>query len=224
MMIYLCEKCFNHCFPDGHEELTVGGLGGKRCMRCGAWCVTRNDYHVLSGNTKLTVDELNRYCHKPTKQECMNLSLPNITELRENEIFVFGSNLSGYHGAGAAKTAMKWGAIFGQPFGLQGQTYAIPTVGVRLQRILRPDEIRVYVDDFIKFAKEHPELTFLVTEIGCGLAGHEPKDIAPLFEGAKELDNVYLPQRFLEILFPPEHDKWQSTNDSSSSTQTIGKP
>ena len=97
-----------------------------------------------------------------------------ITELSDNEVFVFGSNLEGLHGGGAARLAMKWGAVWGQGVGLQGQTYAIPTMhgGV--------DEIRPYVDDFIAFASSHPDKRFLVTEIGCGIAGFRPKEIAPL--------------------------------------------
>ena len=85
-----------------------------------------------------------------------------ITELQPNEIFVFGSNLSGMHGGGAALLAhRKFGAIWGQGVGLQGQSYGIPTMqgGV--------ETIRPYVDEFIEFAKQHPELIFLVTRIGC---------------------------------------------------------
>ena len=89
-----------------------------------------------------------------------------ITELGENEIFVFGSNLAGAHGGGAALLAYrKFGAIWGQGVGLQGQSYGIPTMqgGV--------ETIAPYVDEFIEFAKAHPELTFFVTKIGCGIAG-----------------------------------------------------
>ena len=89
-----------------------------------------------------------------------------ITELGENEIFVFGSNLAGAHGGGAALLAYrKFGAIWGQGVGLQGQSYGIPTMqgGV--------ETIAPYVDEFITFAEAHPELTFFVTKIGCGIAG-----------------------------------------------------
>ena len=117
-----------------------------------------------------------------------------ITELLDNEIFVFGSNLEGLHGGGAARLALKWGAIMGQGVGLQGQTYAIPTMhgGV--------NEIKPYVDEFIAFAKLHPDKRFLVTEIGCGIAGFKPEEIAPLFEKAMDVENIYLPQRFLNII------------------------
>ena len=112
----------------------------------------------------------------------------NITSLAPNEIFVFGSNLSGMHGGGAAWVAYrKFGAIMGQGVGLQGQSYGIPTMqgGV--------ETIRPYVDEFIGFAKSHPELTFLVTRIGCGIAGFDDAEIAPLFEAAHEIDNIVLP-------------------------------
>ena len=108
---------------------------------------------------------------------------------------MFGSNLEGAHGGGAALLAFrKWGAIWGQGTGLQGQTYGIPTMhgGV--------EEIRPYVDEFIRFAKEHPELTFLVTEIGCGIAGFRPEEIAPLFRDAVPVENIHLPERFWNIL------------------------
>ena len=116
-----------------------------------------------------------------------------IDELEPNEIFVFGSNLEGMHGGGAARKAYKdFGAEWGQGVGMYGQTYAIPTMqgGV--------ETIKPYVDDFIEFAKEHSELDFLVTEIGCGIAGFTPREIAPLFVRAisEDIRNIYLPERF----------------------------
>ena len=114
-----------------------------------------------------------------------------IDSLKDNEVFVFGSNLAGMHGGGAARVArLRFGAVMGQGVGLQGQSYAIPTMqgGV--------ETIRPYVDDFIAFAQAHPDKQFLVTPIGCGIAGFEPEDIAPLFEGAKEVKNISLPESF----------------------------
>ena len=111
-----------------------------------------------------------------------------ISELKPGEIFVFGSNLRGMHGGGAAYAAYrKFGAIMGQGVGLQGQSYAIPTMqgGV--------ETIRPYVDECIAFAKAHPELTFLVTRIGCGIAGFTDDEISPLFEKAHNVDNIVLP-------------------------------
>lgn len=123
------------------------------------------------------------------------ISSSRITELKPDEIFVFGSNLEGLHGGGAAYLAYrKWGAIWGQGVGLQGQTYGIPTMHGG------PDAIRPYVDEFIKFAQVHPELKFLVTEIGCGIAGFTPEEIAPLFTEAIPVENIYLPERFWHIL------------------------
>ena len=116
-----------------------------------------------------------------------------ITELKENEIFVFGSNLQGMHGGGAARLAYdKFGAIWGQGVGLQGQSYGIPTMhgGV--------EAIKPYVDEFIEFAKSHPELTFLVTRIGCGIAGFRDEEIAPLFKECIEIDNIILPRTFIQ--------------------------
>ena len=124
----------------------------------------------------------------------------NIIELKENEVFVFGANTLGKHGKGAAKQALKWGAIYGQAEGLQGQTYAIPTKDKTIRKTLSINEIKIYVDRFIEFAKNNKEKIFLVTEIGCGLAGLKPKDVAPLFKDVKNIYNVYLPERFWENL------------------------
>jgi len=120
----------------------------------------------------------------------------NIISIAENEVFVFGSNLSGRHGKGAAKTALGWGAKWGQAAGIQGKTYGIPTKDAAIRRTLSVKEIKPFVDDFIEWAKYHTGNTFYVTEIGCGLAGMKPKDIAPLFAGCVNLVNVKLPQRF----------------------------
>lgn len=117
-----------------------------------------------------------------------------ISVLQPNEVFVFGSNVRGKHYGGAAAFAVKrFGAIMGQGEGLQGQSYAIPTMeGI--------DNMRAAVERFIAFAQEHLELTFLVTPIGCGIAGYTPEEIAPLFAEAKNLDNVHLPNSFWNSL------------------------
>ena len=119
----------------------------------------------------------------------------NISELKADEVFVFGSNLEGMHGGGAAYYAFRhFGAMMGCGVGLRGQSYAIPTMqgGV--------ETIAPYVDEFIRFADQHPDLTFLVTPIGCGIAGFTARDIAPLFTRAISLPNVHLPLDFWKEL------------------------
>ncbi|MEE1251927.1 MAG: hypothetical protein UHK52_02390, partial [Bacteroidales bacterium] len=121
---------------------------------------------------------------------------PNkITSLENNEIFVFGSNLKGLHGGGAARIAyQKFGAQWGKGVGIQGNSYGIPTMhgGV--------DVIKPYVDEFIEFALSNKEYTFLVTRIGCGIAGFSPNEIAPLFTKAIEIENILLPMDFVQVL------------------------
>lgn len=115
--------------------------------------------------------------------------------LQPGEIFVFGSNPWGLHDGGASKLAKKYfGAIQGQGEGRQGLSYAIPTIvgGV--------DKIRPHVNKFLEYAKAHPELHFLVTRIGCGTAGFNPEDIAPLFVDAKDMSNVSLPEDFWNVI------------------------
>lgn len=123
----------------------------------------------------------------------------NITSLAPNEIFVFGSNLAGRHGAGAALFAKKnFGAVNGICMGFQGRCYSVPTKDQRLVT-LPLGAIGVYVGEFLKAAKFHAGLTFLVTEIGCGLAGFHPKEIAPLFFKYQIPKNVRLPQSFIDL-------------------------
>ncbi len=99
------------------------------------------------------------------------------------EIFVFGSNEAGRHGRGAAKAALDLhGAIYGQGRGIQGRSYAIPTRDAHI-RTLSLYDIQDNVTQFLIYAREHPEHTFYVTRIGCGLAGYDDADIAPFFAG-----------------------------------------
>ena len=114
-----------------------------------------------------------------------------ITSLRADEVFVFGSNLAGMHGGGAAYAAFqKFGAVWGCGVGLQGQSYAIPTMqgGVKT--------IKPYVDEFIDFARSRPDLFFYVTRSGCGIAGFADAEIAPLFAAARAVPNICLPESF----------------------------
>lgn len=117
-----------------------------------------------------------------------------IATLGENEIFVFGSNIQGSHGGGAAWYAYKqFGAEWGVGEGLTGRTYALPTME-------GTTSLKHAVDHFIACAKQHPELTFLVTAVGCGIAGYRPDEVAPLFKEATSLENVYLPQVFIDSM------------------------
>lgn len=117
-----------------------------------------------------------------------------ITTLGSKDIFVFGSNLAGQHAGGAARVAFNcFGAVWGQGEGLQGNSYAIPTMqgGV--------ETIKPYVDRFIEFAERKKDLTFYVTRIGCGIAGFRVEEIAPLFAKALGVDNIILPREFAEV-------------------------
>ena len=129
------------------------------------------------------------------RKENPNIASDSIDTLEKDEIFVFGSNLAGHHMGGAARVAnIKFGAEWGVGVGLTGQSYAIPTMqgGV--------ETIRPYVDEFIEFANQHQNMKFLVTRIGCGIAGFKDEEIAPLFRKAVSVSNIYLPQKFYDIL------------------------
>ena len=127
----------------------------------------------------------------------MNKYTPeNIKMLGSDEIFVFGSNINGWHGSGAAKDAIeKFGAIYGKGVGPQGLCYAIPTKDMRTQRPLALEIIELYVKDFLEYAYFYSDINFLVTKIGCGLAGFKIEDIAPMFYFFSE--NVILPKEFV---------------------------
>jgi hypothetical protein len=114
-----------------------------------------------------------------------------------DSVFVFGSNLAGRHGAGAALDAVKrFGAIYGEPVGRQGNSYAIPTKDRDLNTLMLP-EINEWVKDFLSYAREHPMEKFFVTRVGCGLAGYHDWDIAPMFYGAP--DNCMFDNKWKEI-------------------------
>ena len=130
----------------------------------------------------------------------MRVSAKHIDKLEDDEVFVFGSNTEGMHAGGAARMAMNWGAIYGKAFGLQGKTFAIPTVDYTRSGKMSIDEIKKYVDEFLDFTIENKDKKFLVTEIGCGIAGFKVSEIAPLFRKALEYSNVYLPERFINYL------------------------
>lgn len=158
------------------------------------------DRYLLRGEVISDLDIMNHILPEITTNTTtpkMNLKYTpeNITHLEPDEIFVFGSNLQGIHAGGAARVAHRnFGAIMGQGVGIQGQSYAIPTMqgGV--------DTIRPYVDQFIELAREWDQNTFYVTRIGCGIAGFTDEEIAPLFDKAYDLYNVRLPESFARII------------------------
>jgi hypothetical protein len=117
-----------------------------------------------------------------------------ITTLKPNEIFVFGSNLAGSHDGGAARLAyLRFGAIWGQGVGIQGQSYAIPTMqgGV--------ETIKPYVDEFIEFALRHYEYKFYVTNLNYGMAKIKDEEIALLLEEAMDVKNIIMPKKYVEL-------------------------
>ena len=143
-----------------------------------------------------TNEWLEDICDDPECDLCVGRTPTPLTE-----IFVFGSNLAGRHGAGAAKFAIEnHGAIYGQGIGLQGQSYGIPTKDKNI-KTLPLDSIQSYVTEFLEFAASRPDLIFNVTAVGCGLAGYTPEQIAPFFQ--RYPTNVRLPSEFLDIIYAP---------------------
>ena len=131
----------------------------------------------------------------------MKFTPENITSLEPHQIFVFGSNFAGIHGAGAAALAhRKFGAVWGKGVGLYGQSYALPTKDHQIITLSLSD-IEYQIDLFLDTAKVFPQLDFLVTKIGCGLAGYSVEDIAALFKGKEIPSNVILPESFHKFAF-----------------------
>ena len=129
--------------------------------------------------------EASEFSHRVTPE--------HINELRPGQVFVFGSNNRGSHSGGAAALALRFGAVVGQAEGIQGNSYAI----VSMDGL---DVIREQAERFIHYAKEHPERTFLVTAIGCGVAGYTPEQVAPFFVKAVDVENIWLPKSFWDEL------------------------
>ena len=129
----------------------------------------------------------------------MHFTPDNITTLKPNEIFVFGSNERGQHGGGAAKMAMKWGAKWGIGEGLQGQTYALPTKR-DFAHTLNIAAIEAYVRTLEEVVAHRPDLHFLITKVGCGLAGLTIEEVAPLFANFIDLPNCSLPREFYQTI------------------------
>ena len=136
------------------------------------------------------------------KQDCKVAYTPeNVESLKDGQVFVFGSNLIGYHSGGASLVAMqRFGAVWGQAEGPQGQCYAIP-VDIRGEAV---ENVSMYmkrhVDKFLKYAKAHQELSFMVIRVGCGNAGFDEEFMAPFFKEALKMENVSLPKSFVDVL------------------------
>ncbi len=121
-------------------------------------------------------------------------AVQRLTSLPPGHVLVFGSNRRGIHGAGAARDAERFfGAVRGVGEGLRGQSYALPTKDENI-KTLPIVEIAVHASRFLAFAESRPDLMFILTPVGCGLAGYTPAEIAPLFASAPE--NVRLPEVF----------------------------
>lgn len=151
----------------------------------------------LKRNNRTPIEDssINSILHYQIMDNNLKYTPDNITHLEPDEIFVFGSNLEGIHAGGAAKVALqKFGAKIGCGTGIQGQSYAIPTMQGGIETI------KLYVDEFIDLAYEWDQNTFYVTRIGCGIAGFTDEEIAPLFDKAYDLYNVRLPKSFVDII------------------------
>ena len=176
-----------------HDQLGAGNTWGRERSSRRAYYQKMSDTYSM--RETLSDEEIMAEKRRYAKEYYGPRVTPQmIRQLGENEIFVFGSNANGYHRGGAAAFAMReFGAVWGQGEGLQGKSYAIPTMeGL--------DQLREAVNRFAAFADQHQELRFLVTMVGCGIAGYSPRDIAPLFKGCIDLENVALPIEFWSVL------------------------
>lgn len=198
---------FTYIGANQDSEQTASGLGIHSAMDFEASEVgtgmmfdkmrsSRRAYYKKVRHSKLTGEMFDFSDDFFSEKASRNRVTPEyIEELKEGQIFVFGSNVAGHHDGGAAYlAASRFGAVDGQGCGLQGNSYAIPTMNVSIAAIARS------VDNFIWFADRHPEYTFLVTRIGCGAAGYTDEQIAPLFARAYSLENVCLPASFWKVL------------------------
>lgn len=151
-------------------------------------CGLKKNVYICSSNQKTNIMDNTQIVNGK------RVASDNIAELGKDEVFVFGSNVQGMHGGGAAWFAHKnFGAEWGVGEGLTGRTYALPTME-------GDASLRHAVEHFTECARQHSELTFLVTAVGCGIAGYTPAEVAPLFREAAKLPNVYLPQVFWNVI------------------------
>lgn len=196
------EDCVRNAISLGGDSDTLGCITGS--IAEAYFGIPENIYRkgmeYLPSSFRHVVKEFEqKYGNKIIKEEQYmydRMYTPDrISSLKKHEVFVFGSNLAGMHAGGAARLAAdRFGAVCGQGVGLQGQSYAIPTMQGGIETI------RPYVDEFIRFAAAHPELTFYVTRIGCGIAGFTVKEIAPLFAKAVDVANIILPEDFVKVI------------------------
>ena len=198
---------FTYIGANQDSEQTAAGLG-IRCtmdfkvtiegsaMMFDKMRSSNREYYKKVRRHKMTGEAIDYAEDFFAEKQALNRVTPDrITDLQLGQIFVFGSNEAGHHAGGAARFAMEhFGAVYGQGVGLQGQSYAIPTTDLDRGTIAR------YVDEFIEFADSHPQMTFFVTRIGCGIAGFTDEEIAPLFARAYSLPNVFLPKEFWKVL------------------------
>ena len=143
----------------------------------------------------------------------INYTPENIEQLQENEVFVFGSNENGNHAGGAARVAVeKFGAVMGQAEGMQGQSYAIPTLDKEMKQVSE-EALREYIERFRKYADEHKELTFYMTKIGCGIAGFDVEYMAKVMKSFDFSFNVVMPKEFYKIITYKGFDKDMKCRD-----------
>lgn len=176
-----------------HDDYGAGNTWERERSSRRAYYERMNEMYREEGNIS-EEEKLERKRRYAKEYYHDRVSPYQIRHLKENEIFVFGSNAQGMHNGGAAEYAKRnFGAVMGQGEGLQGHSYAIPT----MEGIQKMEEA---IHRFTIFASEHPELRFLVTRIGCGVAGHPINTVAPLFRECIHLENVALPADFWEVL------------------------
>lgn len=180
---------------------TVDG-GVEFCPSCNKCELLYLDYKkpVVDRSTVIKDPKMHNNSIVSVKGSYFKCIPDRVITLLPNEIFVFGSNEAGIHGAGAAlQAARSFKAKRGVGSGITGTCYAIPTKDEKL-KVLTLDSIKKYVDVFIEYCKNNKGKKFLVTEIGCGLAGYSIKDIAPMFKECIDIENVFLPKKFVKEL------------------------
>ena len=183
--------CIDNVVEFSHSTLGTGSTWARENS-------SRRSYYqkmsAMYSEKQLSRDELLRRKRQMAREYYGERDTPNhITHLEPNEVFVFGSNTSGLHNGGAAATAMRFGAVWGQAEGPQGQCYALPSTGGR-------PLLQAAVQRFCTYAAQHPDQRFLVTRVGCGTAGFTAHDVAPLFRDCIHLENVTLPTDFWAVL------------------------